>query len=116
MRRATRAFTLLTIALAGCGGGSVLPFFGGETPEISRKPANATEYRCEGGMTLYLRNLDAGGVWLFAPDRELRLDRKAEGRYGYGRVELILDKDRLDFTDPPAGQISCLRADASPKK
>jgi len=94
----------------------VWPFGESETPEISRKPANATEYRCEGGATLYLRRLDGGGLWLFAPDRELRLDRKAEGRYGYGRVELTLDKDRLDFTDPPAATITCLPADAAARK
>lgn len=115
--RATCTIALLSAAGAGCSGGASLwPFGDSEAPEISRKPANATEYRCEGGATLYLRQLAAGGVWLFAPDRELRLDKKAEGRYGYGRVELVLDKDRLDFTDPPAGQVTCLRPESPAKK
>jgi len=107
---------LLAAALAGCGGGSVLPFFGGEIPEASRKPANATEYRCEGGTLLYLRTLDAKAVWLIAPDREIRLDLKAEGRYGFGRVELDVDKDRIDLIDPPSNQVNCIRTDATPKR
>jgi hypothetical protein len=110
MVRATCAVTLLTFALAGCGGGSVLPFFGGETPEASRKPANATEYRCPDGVALYVRNLEGGAVWLIAPDREIRLDKKAEGRYGFGRVELDIDKDRLDLIDPPTNRVDCKRA------
>ena len=110
MARVIRAVTLLTFALAGCGGGSGLPFLGGETPEISRKPANAAEYRCAGGVSLYVRQLDGGAVWLIAPDREIRLDKKAEGRYGFGRVELDIDKDRLDLIDPPTNQVNCKRA------
>jgi len=108
MLRAACAVTLLALALAGCGG-AVLPFFGGETPEASRKPANATEYRCEGGVSLYVRQLDAGAVWLIAPDREIRLDKKAGGRWGYGPVELDIDKDRLDLIDPPTNRVNCQR-------
>jgi hypothetical protein len=104
-----RAAGMLALAiLAGCSGGSILPFLGSDAPEITRKPANATEYRCPGGTTLYVRNIE-GGVWLIAPDRELRLDRKADGRYGYGRVELDIDKDRLDLIDPPSNQVNCQR-------
>ena len=114
MFRATCAISLLGIGLAGCGGG-VLPYFGGEAPEINRKPVNATEYHCPGGTTLYVRSIE-GGVWLIAPDRELRLDRKAEGRYAYGRVELDIDKNRLDLIDPPSNQVNCQRADDSGKK
>lgn len=109
MARAACAVTLLTFALAGCGG-SALPFFGGETPEASRKPANATEYRCPGDVSLYVRQLAGGAVMLIAPDRELRLDKKAEGRWGYGRVELDIDKDRLDLIDPPTNRVNCKRA------
>ena len=107
MFRAACTVTLLALALAGCG--SALPFFGGETPEANRKPANATEYRCEGGVSLYVRQLDAGAVWLIAPDREIRLDRKAEGRWGFGPVELDIDKDRLDLIDPPTNRVNCQR-------
>ena len=35
------------------------------------------------------------------------LDKKAEGRYAFGRVELDMDKDRLDLIDPPSNQVNC---------
>jgi len=110
MVRAASTIALLILSLAGCSGGSVMPFFGGDTPEASRKPANATEYRCEGGVALYVRPLEGGAVWLIAPDREIRLDKKAEGRYVFGRVELDIDKDRLDLIDPPTNRVNCKRA------
>jgi hypothetical protein len=109
MFRAPRVLVLLVLALAGCSGGNLIPFFGGEAPEASRKPANATEYRCEGGVSLYVRQLDGGAVWLIAPDREIRLNKKAEGRYVYERVELDIDKDRLDLIDPPTNRVDCKR-------
>jgi hypothetical protein len=115
MARAAWALALLPAVLAGCGGASLWPF-GGETPEASRKPVNATEYRCPGGVSLYVRNLERGSVMLIAPDRELRLDKKAEGRYGYGRVEMDIDKDRLDLIDPPTNQVNCQRAGGTAAK
>jgi len=113
MVRTACAAALLGFALAGCSPGSVLPFFGGDTPEASRKPANATEYRCERGVSLYVRHVENGAVWLIAPDRELRLDKRADGRWGFGRVELDIDKDRLDLIDPPSNQVNCRRAGAA---
>ena len=59
---------------------------------------------------MYVRQLEGGAVWLIAPDREIRLDKKAEGRYGFGRVELDIDKDRLDLIDPPTNRVNCKRA------
>ena len=101
---------LLSAALAGCGGtASGLWPFGGEGAELSRKPANAAEYRCDGGATLYVRTLDQNAVWLIAPDREIRLDRKAEGRYGFGRVELGFGKETMELTDPPVTYTNCKR-------
>ena len=95
--------------LAGCGGVSLWPF-GSSGTELSRKPSDATEYQCAGGKVFYVRNLDANAVWLIAPDREIRLDKKAEGRYVFGRVELDIDKDRLDLIDPPTNRVNCKRA------
>jgi hypothetical protein len=111
--RAAHAIALLPFALAGCSGTSIVPFLGGEAPEQNRKPANATEYRCEGGAAVYVRQLDGNAIWLIAPDREIRLDKKAEGRYVYGRVELDMDKDRLDLIDPPTNQVNCKRMGAT---
>ena len=111
MRSFAAAFALLTAALAGCGGsgGGLWPF-GGDGAEISRKPANSTEYRCNGGSVLYLRTLDANAIWVIAPDREIRLDKKAEGRYAFGRMELGFGKELMEFTDPPVTYTNCKRA------
>jgi hypothetical protein len=106
--RAACATALLPLAVAGCGG-SVMPLFGGEAPEASRKPVNAVEYRCPGEVSVYVRQMDAGAVWIILPDRELRLDKKADGRWSYGRVELDIDKDRLDLIDPPTNRVNCQR-------
>ena len=107
------SFLLLPL-LAGCS--SLWPFGDGEVKENSRKPANAVEYRCDGGATLYLRNMDANSVWLIAPDREIRLNKKAEGRYGIGRVELDVDADRIDLIDPPTNQVNCKRVGGAPAR
>ena len=89
---------------------SLWPFGDGEVKENSRKPANAVEYRCDGGKGFYLRNLDAGAVWLIAPDREIRLDKQGEGRFGIGRVLLEMSSDGATLTDPPAVFSNCKRA------
>ena len=107
---AALAATLLT----GCGGASLWPFGDGESKELSRKPANATEYVCEGGKRFYVRTLDAGAVWLFAPDREIRLEKPAgaEGSlYRAGRVMLEISGQDAMLTDPPAQFAGCKRAD-----
>jgi hypothetical protein len=95
--------------LAGCGGVSLWPF-GESTEEVSRKPAGATEYRCDEGKAFYLRSIEGGALWLIAPDREIRLDRKADGRYGAGRVELVLAAEGATLADPPARFANCKRA------
>jgi len=103
------------LLLAGCGGGgasSLWPFGDSETPEISRRPANATEYRCDGGKAFFVRSLDATAVWLIAPDREIRLDRQPDGRYSVGRVVLEIDADRAELSDPPSIFANCKRATA----
>jgi hypothetical protein len=107
-----RHFHLLAplLLLAGCSSVSLWPFGDGETRENSRKPANATEYRCDGGRAFYVRNLDGGAVWLIAPDREIRLEKQAEGRYGVGRVLLEIAGEAATLTDPPAQFSNCKRA------
>lgn len=99
LRLAPALFALL---LSGCGGVNLWPFGEPATAELSRKPANATEYRCDEGKVFYVRSLDAGAVWLIAPDREIRLDKlPGEGRYGVGRVALELSGQAATLTDPP---------------
>ena len=108
MRNPVACVLLVPLVLAGCGSFSL--FGDGEVSEKSRKPANATEYRCEGGRTFFVRTIDANAVWLIAPDRELRLDRQADGRYALGRVQLEMTGERVELTDPPATFANCKRA------
>ena len=98
------------LLLAGCGGVSLWPFGEPQAREADRKPANATEYRCDGGKVFYVRGLDADSVWLIAPDREIRLARQGEGRWGVGRVLLETGAEGAMLTDPPAQFANCKRA------
>ena len=106
-----------SLMLAACGGVSLWPFGSSESTELSRKPANATEYVCQGGKSFYVRGLDAGAVWLIAPDREIRLEKPAGSQgsvYRAGRVALEIDGQDASLTDPPAQFAGCRRADAKP--
>ena len=105
----------LLMLLAGCGGGEgfrLWPFGEGGATEVARKPANSTEYACEGNRRFYVRNIDGGALWLIAPDREIRLDRlPGDGRYGVGRVLLETSGQAATLTDPPAAQFTgCKKA------
>ena len=102
---------LMSFLLTGCGMSmsSLNPFSDGEVKEQDRRPANSTEYRCADGKTFYVRNLEGGAVWLIAPDRDIRLEKKAEGSYGVGRVLLEISGTEATLTDPPAIFGSCKR-------
>jgi hypothetical protein len=103
----------LALALAGCGSMSVSslwPFGDSEIQEKDRRPANATEYRCSDGKAFYVRNLEGGAVWLIAPDRDVRLEKLSDGRYGVGRVSLELSANEATLTDPPSMYVNCKRA------
>ena len=96
---------------------SLWPFGDSAPPEASRKPAGATEYRCDGGKRFYVRPMEDGAVWLIAPDREIRLPKfaAAEGtRYGVARVVLEISGPAATLVDPPAEFSGCKRADAVP--
>jgi hypothetical protein len=103
-------FALPLFLLAGYDSLNTYNPFGGEAREKDRRPANSTEYRCADGKTFYVRNLEGGAVWLMAPDRDIRLDRKAEGSYGTGRIQLELGADGgAILVDPPASFSGCKR-------
>ncbi len=110
------AAIFLATALTGCGGFNLWPFGERGATEVSRKPSNATEYRCEGGKVFYVRNLDAGAVWLIAPDREIRLEKLAGagGVYGVGKVRLEISAQNATLLDPPAQFLGCKSGDAKP--
>jgi hypothetical protein len=110
MRAGTLGILFCALTLGGCGGISLWPFGEGGASEISRKPANSAEYRCDGGRVFYVRNIDGGAVWLYAPDREIRLEKKAEGRWGVGRVELEMTGQAATLIDPPGQFTGCKKA------
>ena len=63
----------------------------------------------------YVRTLDAGAVWLIAPDREIRLERAAGSTdmvYGAGKVRLEITAQNATLLDPPAQFLVCKRTDA----
>ena len=104
----------VAVQLAGCGGVSLWPFGGPGSKEISRKPADATEYRCVGGKGFYVRNLEGNAVWLIAPDREIRLEKPAGApgtTYTAGKVRLEIAGEDATLADPPAQFVGCRRAD-----
>ncbi|MSQ88228.1 MAG: hypothetical protein EXR32_02990 [Betaproteobacteria bacterium] len=108
------AAIFLTALLAGCGGVSLWPFSESGVAEVSRKPVNATEYRCEAGKVFYVRNLDAGAIWLIAPDREIRLEKAAGSTamvHGAGKVRLEIGAQEATLFDPPAQFLGCKRAE-----
>lgn len=111
-RCALAALLAAASGLAGCGGASLWPFGSGEVPEQSRKPSNADEYRCDQGRAFYLRNLEGGALWLILPDREMRLEKHADGRWSVGRVELELRAGGATLADPPARYENCKRGAA----
>jgi hypothetical protein len=116
-RPPTKAELALCVAalLSGCGGINLSPFGEPRATESSRKPANAAEFRCEGGKQFYVRTLDAGAVWLIAPDREIRLEKLAGSTgtvYGVGKLRLELAEQSATLLDPPAQYLGCKRADA----
>ena len=71
-----RAFALIIFVLSSCSSVNLWPFGSGQSQELSRTPANATEYRCNNDRRFYARFLDNGAsVWVIFPEREFRLDK-----------------------------------------
>jgi hypothetical protein len=108
------AAIFLAAALSGCGGFNVWPFAERGATEVDRKPANATEYKCDNGKGFFVRNLDTGAVWLIAPDREIRLEKTAGATgmvYGAGKVRLEITAQSATLLDPPAQFLGCKRAE-----
>ena len=117
IRAATLA--LASILLSGCGGINLWPFGDDRSSrEISRTPANATEYRCDAGKRFHVRSLDSGAaVWLILPEREVRLNKVAAAgsRYSAGRLTLEIDGQQAVLSDPPAVYSNC-RIPSAPRE
>jgi hypothetical protein len=104
------------LLLAGCDSMPSLPSlpeklwpFGGEPrrEDRDRRPQGATEYRCDNSRVFYLRPLEDGAMWLIAPDREIRLPKMDDSRYGVGRILLEMRGGEATLTDPPTTFTGC---------
>ena len=106
IRWITRALLCATFLIAGCGSVNLWPFGSDGARERSRRPANATEYQCEGGKHFYVRYPDAGAsAWVIFPEREFRLDKVAAAsgtRYSNGSAMLEVNGNEATLNDGPA--------------
>ncbi len=70
----------LILSVAACSSVDKYNPFSEEKPAEAYKPANSTEYLCEGNKRFFVRMLDKeNAAWLIYPDREVRLEKSAEG-------------------------------------
>src|SRR5450830_823878 len=95
-----------TLLLGACSSISVdlWPFGGGEQ-DLSRTPAGATAYTCEGGKRLFVRYLDNGAAaWVILAGREFRLNKTASTsgtRYSNGSAALDIKDNEVTLFDGP---------------
>lgn len=99
----------LALLLPGCGGGKLWPFDGDGATTSSRKPANATEYQCDGGKRFYVRMMDNGATaWLILPDREVALAKASSGsRYSNGIAVLEINGSEAALADGTVTYSGC---------
>jgi hypothetical protein len=126
MHKTLVMMTFSAALLGGCGSTvSVWPFGTSGPAESSREPANATEYRCDGGKRFFVRPMEDGAAWLIAPDRQIRLARTGgpdSNRFSAGRVTLEIEGQTARLADPPTEFTGCRvpsaekPADAAEKK
>ena len=103
--QATPVLAAALLAVAGCGSINLWPFGDSKPQEVSRKPANATEYQCNNDRRLYVRYLDNGAsAWVIFPEREFRLDKvssESGARYSNGIAMLARNGDEVSLRDGP---------------
>jgi membrane-bound inhibitor of C-type lysozyme len=88
------------LLLSGCGTVKQYWPFGSDTvQERSRTPPNASEYQCAGGKRFYVRTLNGGAaVWLILPEREVRLDKRADAGQSYSNGIALLELNGNEAT------------------
>ncbi len=100
----------IALALAGatllgsaCGNVNLWPLRGGAEQDLTRPPAGATAYQCEGGKRLFVRYLDNGAAaWVILPERQFRLNQAQAGSgrsYGNGEARLEVNGDAAVLFD-----------------
>lgn len=103
----------LLLALGACSSVEKYNPFSEEKPADVYKPANATEYLCEGNKRFFVRQLTKeNAVWLIYPEREVRLEAVNEGsqRYSNGVAMLDIGGESASLTDGPAINYSNCKA------
>ncbi len=82
----------LILLLGACSSMDKYNPFTTEKPAETYKPANSTEYQCEGNVRFFVRMLNKeNAVWLMYPDREVRLEATAEGSNRYTNSVAVLE-------------------------
>ena len=103
--------TVLAASLVGCSGfgvGSLNPW-SGPVERARTTPADATEYACDGGKRLVVRNLPGGNaVMIVFREREFRLDQAPSAsstsgaRFTNGSTTLQLQGDQVSLEEEGA--------------
>lgn len=90
----------LAFMLTACGSISLNPFSSGNK-EVSRVPADAIAYVCEGNKQFYVRMLNQGNeAWLIYTSHEVLLTKeKASNRYTSGAIALVMNGDETTLND-----------------
>ncbi|MDP2247081.1 MAG: hypothetical protein Q8J65_03045 [Nitrosomonadales bacterium] len=95
----------LILSVAACSSVDKYNPFTEDKPAEAYKPANATEYLCEGNKRFFVRMLDKeNAAWLIYPDREVRLEKSSEGSSSYTNsvATLEIKNTEATLTDGPS--------------
>jgi membrane-bound inhibitor of C-type lysozyme len=88
------------LLLSACSSFRVPNPFDTSTKELSKSPANATEYVCESNKRFFVRMLNNGNdAWLIYPDHEVNLPKNEGNRYTSGAITLVLDGAEATLND-----------------
>jgi membrane-bound inhibitor of C-type lysozyme len=89
----------LLVSVSACSSVDKYNPFSAEKPAETYKPANATEYQCEGNKRFFVRMLNKeNAAWLIYPDREVRLEAASEGGNRYTNSVAVLEIQDTETT------------------
>lgn len=103
-KRSKSLVFIASLLVGGCGSINLWPFGDdSRTASAPRAPENATEYRCDGNKSFYVRYLDGGKTaWVIFPDRQVSLEKvstESGSRYSNGIAVLDVDGAAVSLTD-----------------
>jgi hypothetical protein len=97
--KTNNAVVLVTAGLLLAGCSSIGRMWAGGPRELPRIRDGSVEYVCDARRTLVVRAEAPSTAWLVYPDREVRLDSVAAGRYSNGRSTLTLSGDQVSLEE-----------------